>query len=404
MEKRWLGLVASLGVHLLLVLPPVVPDAAPRSPPTPDVHPDELVWLEQTASPTQFDAETKAAAAGPEEEQARTGSASAEPRAPSTPRKFSRMEQPRRENQALRLSPTAGSSEASPTPPGPRQDGQLPTAGGETKAGANGAHTGAEKSAALRAPPKIEVPALDLSPANVALLALRNETCLDGFDAGVADATSSVFSARAKARSSQRTLRKLARTAQAPADNGAPGPALSARLGGGYSYESEVLKAEINKEGEVRFGVKRADKWIVTPFAIFGVFRFDGIPDKVAGNDLQTSEKRWFLDRTSELREFLISQAREERLEAARLRLLAKLARIAQADYLTLADKHEAIFALWDDCSPDGIGEQGQLVIEEFVRGEMPEGGESAFSTDELLAFNARRLGPRPFAPYGDAG
>jgi hypothetical protein len=98
----------------------------------------------------------------------------------------------------------------------------------------------------------------------------------------------------------------------------APGPKLLTRAEGGYAYMGHGFQAIIAPDGAVtiqdRFGSvvlplvpyrNRDGKWRVSPF-LGGSFRlYEWLDKKFGKNDPYASERRWFLERTRELREDL---------------------------------------------------------------------------------------------------
>jgi hypothetical protein len=63
-------------------------------------------------------------------------------------------------------------------------------------------------------------------------------------------------------------------------------------------------------------------------------------------------------------------------------------------------ERKRAVFALWNDCADDEVGERAKLAIETLIRERMPRGGALGYGADELAAFDLQRAGRRPFAPY----
>ena len=115
-----------------------------------------------------------------------------------------------------------------------------------------------------------------------------------------------------------------------------------------------------------------------------------------------------------------------EAAESVELRLAALDAELAAlwADASKpAAERRRLLFERWDECeegeaprsvvevqraaaAPDALrgqaGERAREIVEKFVRAHLPEGGEHAYSREELAQLNRRRASRRPFTPYAE--
>ena len=186
---------------------------------------------------------------------------------------------------------------------------------------------------------------------------------------------------------------------------GRPPPALKRDANGDYHYDGRVFSALIRRDGSVSL----TDRSVVqsAPIPIGGTFDLmDAVEKHVLGKELYAAEKRWFLEHTAELRRTLGGEAHAARLAQGSLHLRGRLEAILRDRALPDARKRALVFELWDDCAPDGIGEQAQHIVERFIRDHMPPGSPLAYDPAELARLNHGRASVRAFDPYApvDAG
>jgi hypothetical protein len=180
-------------------------------------------------------------------------------------------------------------------------------------------------------------------------------------------------------------------------------PQLQREVDGAYSYRGSVFGARIGLDGQVAFQDK-AGVHIGPGGASLGFDLTDAV-DSLMKHELYSAEKRWFLDQTVALRDQLADAFRVAELARAKRSLEQELERIV-ASTTSAAHKHDAVFALWQDCGDDADAASVRRVVEAFVRKRMPEDSDVGFNAVELERLNAARTGMRPFDPYrkGDAG
>jgi hypothetical protein len=184
-----------------------------------------------------------------------------------------------------------------------------------------------------------------------------------------------------------------------------PAPVLKRSADGSYRYAGHVFTAVIRADGSVSITDRPAAVQL-GPLAIGGHFDLTDAIEKAMGKEIYSSEKRWFLDETAELRRSLSDADHARKLARGSLRLRGQLEGILDDSALPAARKRELIFELWDGCAPDDVGAQAQRIVEQFVREHLPPGTPLAYTPAELAELNRRRLSERVFEPYlrGDAG
>jgi hypothetical protein len=158
-------------------------------------------------------------------------------------------------------------------------------------------------------------------------------------------------------------------------------------------FEGPSFRATITSEGRVRFEDKIVD---------LNTF----VERVVIHMQINTAEKRRFMESSAELREQLADEAERGYQTRSLVTLERTLSKLLGDPKLSLVQKREHIFALWDDCASDARGSEAQAVIENFVRLYLPQGSALAYGTAELTRLNRRRIGRRVFDPYAstDAG
>jgi hypothetical protein len=179
-------------------------------------------------------------------------------------------------------------------------------------------------------------------------------------------------------------------------------PVLKRRSDGSYAYEGGVFQAVVRPDGKVEFRdtsirAELRPSWV--PFVVVADLN-DLVEHEVLDRELYSAEKQWLLNETRELREKLAGEARRrERLEANR-ELERTLRGIVDDPALTVAQKHEAIFLIWQDCGEDADAQAHRRAVDNFVRRYLPQGSALAFHSDELDRMNSTRPTLQPFQPY----
>jgi hypothetical protein len=162
---------------------------------------------------------------------------------------------------------------------------------------------------------------------------------------------------------------------------------------GSYLFEGPSFVATVAADGRVAFEDKIGD---LNSF----------VEHHLVGAQINTSEKRRFMESTALLRERLAIAAEAQNQRRASVALGHALQRILADARTSLLQKRRTFFDLWDDCESDASGSAAQAVIETFIREHLPEGSALGYSAGELAQLNRRRISRRPFDPYAapDAG
>jgi hypothetical protein len=187
-------------------------------------------------------------------------------------------------------------------------------------------------------------------------------------------------------------------------------PVLTPQRGGGYTFEGTGFDATIARDGSVRFD-DAYGSFSLLPFRHDGspnlwffnaAFDLTAFMEHVMGNDPYRSERRWFIERTAELRERMANEAFERLSAQARIKLRHALQDVWNDPALTLAQKKQETFEHWDMNADDEVGALGREQVREFVRERCPLGSACAFTAHELSALNRGRKSRALFAPYDD--
>ncbi|MET0284374.1 MAG: hypothetical protein ABW352_07885 [Polyangiales bacterium] len=176
----------------------------------------------------------------------------------------------------------------------------------------------------------------------------------------------------------------------------------------GFGFDAVILddgRVEFRDRGAVHLRVAQLlDERMLPKNKPVPVLSFGNLDDffaKLSGNDPHASERRTFLTKTRALREQLHEQHEQRILDRAHAELSTRLTRIAnEADRMGLERAQDAVFALWDACSDDGVGDQTRVYIERFVRERCAVGEPCAFDDAALERVNTHRQSKRAFAPY----
>jgi hypothetical protein len=180
-----------------------------------------------------------------------------------------------------------------------------------------------------------------------------------------------------------------------------PAPRVTRNLDGTHSYDGHVFRATIRPDGHVEFEDKAGgvSASLGLPFAL-SFDLTDTVEKHILGKEIYAAEKRWFLEQTRELRERLARQEQRRVLRRGLERIRGRLVAIIEDQSRSPHERKRAVFALWNDCSDDEVGERAKLAIEALIRERMPRDGALGYGDDELAAFDLQRAGRRPFAPY----
>jgi len=126
---------------------------------------------------------------------------------------------------------------------------------------------------------------------------------------------------------------------------------------------------------------------------------------KLVGQDPYASAKRKIAEETREQRICMARRYQGEQQKQELFALSTKVRRIASRADLSLAQRRELVFAIWDECTEESgsatdFGAMARATILSIAREAFPEGTSEAYQPAELLALNGRRSSAERFAPY----
>lgn len=179
-------------------------------------------------------------------------------------------------------------------------------------------------------------------------------------------------------------------------------PVLKRRSDGSYSYESGVFQAVVRPDGKVEFrdtSIRSELRASWVPLVVVADLN-DVVERDVLGRELYSAEKQWLLDETRELRERLAGEARRRELLDANRALERTLRGILDDRALSVAQKHESVLLIWQDCGEDADAQAHRRAVDRFVQRYMAQGSALGFLADEIERFNAGRPGLQRFEPY----
>jgi hypothetical protein len=126
---------------------------------------------------------------------------------------------------------------------------------------------------------------------------------------------------------------------------------------------------------------------------------------KHAGQDPYAPSKRTIANETREQRLCMARRYQGERLKQELFSLATKVRRLAARVDLSLAERREFVFDIWDECTEESesgtdYGAMARATILAIAREAFPAGAERAYQPAELLALNQRRSSRQRYAPY----
>ena len=81
--------------------------------------------------------------------------------------------------------------------------------------------------------------------------------------------------------------------------------------------------------------------------------------------------------------------------------LMARAAAIWGDDSISIVERRQRVFQLWDECDEDTpAGREARARIVRFIRELAPRGSPRAYPRAELRELNQHRRSEKPFAPY----
>jgi len=126
---------------------------------------------------------------------------------------------------------------------------------------------------------------------------------------------------------------------------------------------------------------------------------------KLAGQDPYASAKRKLADETREQRLCMARRYQGEQQKQELFALSTKVRRIAARADLSMGERRELVFSIWDECTEESgtttdFGATARATILSIAREAFPEGTSEAYRPSELLALNGRRSSGERFTPY----
>lgn len=184
--------------------------------------------------------------------------------------------------------------------------------------------------------------------------------------------------------------------------------------GGRKKSHQDVFVARVERDGSVRIedtaNLQAELSWNPAKL-LSGRFDVTDYLMRKTKNDPYASRKLKFLDETRDERVAIGKEWRRQQLQQTTQIIGKNLAR-AWAQSPDLAAKKQALFELWDEIvepgSRDDLADEvlveaskvARRAVVGFIRSHLPAGTDQAYSTSELLAFNAKKQSKATFAPY----
>jgi hypothetical protein len=166
---------------------------------------------------------------------------------------------------------------------------------------------------------------------------------------------------------------------------------------GGYQYNGPLIHAHIAKDGLVSFDDHMAS---VSPASGRASVDVQSAVEKyILKREVNSAEKRWFLDQTEQLRLQLGDAAHAEEMRVAKRTLEQELARIVHGA-ASPSEKRAALFEIWLGCGEDPESAAMRRVVESFIRGQLPAGSALGYDAAELERLNRGRPASARFDPY----
>lgn len=194
-------------------------------------------------------------------------------------------------------------------------------------------------------------------------------------------------------------------------------PGLVRKADGSYRFQGTNFSAVIAKDGQVAFrdsyfgfarkmtplapppadreatpsgaNYQRSTPWLALQLRI----DLYGYIQSRLGNDPYLSERRWFMERTRDLRESLSERSLTQSLRAVLLKLWSDAG-------LSLAARKRETFELWNHTNDDEGGRAARELVLEFIRERCPAQSSCEFRAPDLKRFNDARLPKEAFSPY----
>jgi hypothetical protein len=123
------------------------------------------------------------------------------------------------------------------------------------------------------------------------------------------------------------------------------------------------------------------------------------VSDAELFRDSHHAAKMSFLDRTARLRERMRAEHDRTAASGAINQLRKRAQEIGSDGSRSLAERHQLLFELWDECADSPAGQSARAAIEDEAARQFPANTPRAFTATELARLNAGSKGPI-FSPY----
>jgi hypothetical protein len=180
-----------------------------------------------------------------------------------------------------------------------------------------------------------------------------------------------------------------------------------AKQGGRLQRSDAPFVTTIERDGRIHFDDKPNVQY--QPGTLGGSFDLTDLVLSGLGVELYPHRKMALMDATRAERMKMAALARTEALQHSIAMMQARLARLWRRPDLSLSQRKQLLFRLWDECAEAGnqevvrAGEAVRAQIIGFIRKTIPPSHSSHYSAEELAQLNAERSSERAFAPYQSA-
>lgn len=180
------------------------------------------------------------------------------------------------------------------------------------------------------------------------------------------------------------------------------GSDLNEKRNNSHIFENHAWSAKISRGGRVEF----EDKLPISPGGVNLAFDLTELAMRMRGDTIYVPQKRKFLAESSETRVEMARHVNKENLIQSVLDLRSRLLTIWDNEHLTLAEKKQKLFAIWDECAEEGsedilnMGSMIRISVVGFIGRHLPLGSELAYSEADLEKLNGGRQSQAEFVPY----
>jgi hypothetical protein len=165
------------------------------------------------------------------------------------------------------------------------------------------------------------------------------------------------------------------------------------------------VTASVAEDGRIRFDDPKAVSVELGELGLQGKFDLTDRVMKATGQDPYAAVKYAIAEKTREQRVCMAKRYQGERQKQELFALAGKVRRIAAQVDLSLVQRRNLIFDIWDECLEESdsaidYGTLARATILSVIREAFPAGTDRAYPSTEILALNQRRSSRQQFAPY----